>query len=116
VATRARSPGASGLAAVGFQDGIVGRQVGDQAAGHGTVRAGGQREPGVGAFAFTRQQAGVAEQLKVAGEAGLRLAKNLGELGNAEGAPPGESEEAETGGLRGGAERGEQRVHGESMT
>ena len=80
---------AGGLAAVGFQDGVVRRQVGDQLAGQGAVRAGGEREPGVGAFAFARQQAGVAEQLQVAGEAGLGLAEDLGELGDAEGAARG---------------------------
>ena len=107
---------AGGLAAVGFQDGVVLRQVGGDLAGQRAVRAGGEGEPGVGAFAFARQQAGFAEQFQVAGQAGLRLAEDFGELGDAEGTARGEREEAEAGRLRGGAECGEQGVHRGEMT
>ena len=102
---------AGGLAAVGFQDGVVLGEVGGDLASQRTIRTGGEGKPGVGTFAFARQQAGFAEQFQVAGEAGLGLAEDFGELGDAEGASRGEREEAEAGGLRGGAERGEQGVH-----
>ena len=89
------------------------RQVGGDLAGQRAVRAGGQGEPGVGALAFARQQAGIAEQFQVAGQAGLRLAEDFGEFGDAEGAARGEREQAQAGRFRGGAERGEQGIHRE---
>ena len=67
---------AGGLAAVGLQDRVVLRQARHQVAGQRARLAVRQGEPDIGALAHPVQQAAVAEQLQVAGQARLRLAED----------------------------------------
>ena len=103
---------AGGLAAVGRQDRVVLRQAGNQVARQGARLAVRQGEPDIRALAHPVQQAAVAQQLQMAGEARLRLAEDLGELRDAEGAAAGQRQQAEAGRLGGGAQAGQQVFHG----
>ena len=71
-----------------------------------------QGEPDVGALADPVQQAAVAQQLQVAGQARLRLAKDLGEFRHAEGAATGQRQQAQAGRFGGGTQAGQQALHG----
>ncbi len=102
---------AGGLAAVGLQDRVVLRQAGDQFPGQRAGLAVRQGEPDIGALAHPVQQAAVAQQLQVAGQARLRLAEDLGELRHAEGAAAGQRQQAEASRFSGGAQAGQQAVH-----
>ena len=102
---------AGGLAAVGLQDRVVLRQAGDQFPGQRAGLAVRQGEPDIGALTHPVQQAAVAQQLQVAGQARLRLAEDLGELRHAEGAAAGQRQQAEAGRFSGGAQAGQQAVH-----
>ena len=109
---------AGGAAAVGGQHGIVLRQAGEQVqhgcgAGQGV---GGEGEPDVRALPDPVQQAGVAQQLEVAGQAWLALAEDLGELHDAERAAGGERKQSQPGGFGAGAQGGEERLHGLRIT
>ncbi len=101
-----------GLAAIGFEDGVVGGEAGDEFARQGAGFAGGQGEPDVGAFADPVEQAAVAEEFQVTGEARLGLAEDFGELHDAERAAGREGEEPQAGGFSGGAKGGEELLHG----
>ena len=103
---------AGGLAAVGLQDRVVIRQAGDQIAGQRAGLAMRQGEPDVGTLAHAVQQAAVAQQLQVAGQARLRLAEDLGELRHAEGAAAGQRQQAQAGRFGGGTQTGQQAFHG----
>ena len=105
-----------GLAAIGFQDRVVGRQPRDQIAGERAVVALRQGEPDVRALPHPVQQPAIAQQFQVARQPGLRLAEDFGELHHAETAPGGEREQAEPGRLGGGAQAGEEAFHGTYLT
>ena len=107
---------AGGLAAVGLQDRVVLRQPCDQVARQRARLAVRQGEPDIGALAHPVQQAAVAQQLQVAGQARLRLAEDFGELRDAEGAAAGQRQQAEAGRFSGGAQAGQQVFHGSWMT
>ena len=102
---------AGGLAAVGLQDRVVLRQARDQFPGQRAGLAVRQGEPDIGALTHPVQQAAVAQQLQVAGQARLRLAEDLGELRHAEGAAAGQRQQAEASWFSGGAQAGQQAVH-----
>ena len=102
---------AGSLAAVGLQDRVVLRQARDQVAGQRARLAVRQGEPDIGALAHPVQQAAVAQQLQMAGQARLRLAEDLGELRHAEGAAAGQRQQAEAGRFGGGAQAGQQAFH-----
>ena len=102
----------SGLAAVGLQDRVVGRQAGDEFAGQGALVTGGEGEPDIGALPNAVQQAAIAQQLQVARKPRLRLPEDFGKLHDAERAPSSQREQAKAGGFGGGAKAGEQVFHG----
>ena len=104
------------MAAVGLQDRVVLRQPRNQVACQRARFAMRQGEPDVRAFTHPVQQTAVTQQLQVAGEARLRLAQDLGELRNTEGAATGQCQQAEAGRLSGGAQAGQQVFHGTWFT
>ena len=112
-ATRARS--ASTRAAWRRSASRVGSSSGSRATSSRARVAGlavGQGEPDIRALAHAVQQAAVAQQLQVARQARLRLAEDLGELRDAEGAAAGQRQQAEAGRFRGGTQAGQQGFHG----
>ena len=80
------------------------------------IGVGRQAEPDVGALAHALEHAGVAQQLQVAGEARLRLAEDLGQFDDAEGAARGQRQQAQPGRLGAGAKGGEEGIHALPMT
>ena len=103
---------AGSLAAVSLQGLVVLRQPCDQVARQSAGLAVGQGEPDIRALAHAVQQAAVAQQLQVTGEARLRLAEDIGELRDAECAAAGQRQQAEAGRFGGGAQAGQQGFHG----
>ena len=103
---------AGSLAAVGLQDLVVLRQPRNQVARQSARLAVGEGEPDIRPLTHAVQQAAVAQQLQVAREARLRLAKDLGELRDAECAAAGQRQQAEAGRFRGGSQAGQQGFHG----
>ncbi len=98
-----------GLPPVRLQHRVVGRQAGQQVAAQS--RAGRQGEPHVRALPHPLHHAGFDQQPQVAGQPGLRLAQDLGELHDAERAPRRQREQPQPGRLGAGAQGEEERVH-----
>ena len=105
-----------GLAAVGLQDRVVRRQAGDQLARERAILASRRGEPDIGALPHPLEQPRIAEQLQVAGQAGLRLAEDFGEFDDAESPSGRERQHSQPGRLGGSTQRGEQRLHAICMT
>ena len=107
---------AGGLTAIGFQDRVIGGKTGDQVPSQCAVLALRQGEPDIRALPHPVQQAAIAQQLQVAGQPGLRLAEDFGELHHAETAAGGEREQPQPGRLSDGAQAGEEAFHAVCVT
>jgi len=107
---------AGGLAAVGLQDRVIGGQAGDQVSGERPFIPARQGEPNVRPLPHPVQQPAIAQEFEVPGEPRLRLAEDFREFHHAETAPGGEREKPKPGGLRDGAQAGEEAFHAACLT
>ena len=107
---------AGGLAAIGFERGIVGWQAGDQLAGEIAVGAGREREPDIRSFPHPIQQVAFDQEFQVAGQARLRLAEDFGELHHAKRTARRQRQQTQSRGFGGGSEAGQELVHGQLVT
>ncbi len=106
-----QNPGS--LPTVSLQRRVVGWETGNKFTGQCAIVTLRKRKPNIGAFPHPVQQPALAQQFQMPGEARLRLAQNLGELHDAEGTPGSQRKKTQAGRFSGGAQTGEEVLHGE---